>query len=548
MTQDTPAFFTLDRGTVSTAAALIAPVDGRYRMLAAGAAPVAIDPVSILEDLAWRVARTDASLAGSMEGWRDWSRLEVRSVRVPRAVLVAASALTGDLLERAFSGAGWAVAARFFGPGPDVVALGEACLDPRVDAVIMGSRDGVEEPEQEAAHRLWSRTGSLSRFRDDLAVIACGPFAERPEGIPDTRLFSLPAPDVAPSTVDSLLRTAAQQVGVHLVNHGESAVADSRTALRASIASLAAMLGVRIDGIEIGIAAGSRTLATADGRSRHATLAGAGLWPGDLLDDEAVGDTLLRWSTLSGDPAARLDALRELTLRPWTRTDDEGTHLRSAALRAAIERLSATWRTTATDAAEAGDAADVLVLAGGGFAAIPPTVAALAVVDGIRRAGAVSILHDHAGVLAPLGALPVEDDRRRLLSDLMADCLLPLGSALVTGPLGKEGKEGKDGKAEVGSGSLRIESTLGDERMRLEPGLLRLVDLPPGIGARLDIDPGEGSVLGVHGRHLTMEVRGGLAGLLIDTRGIPLDLPESGEVRRAALAAWEAPAWVGTDR
>ena len=124
----------------------------------------------------------------------------------------------------------------------------------------------------------------------------------------------------------------------------------------------------------------------------------------------------------------------------------------------------------------------------------------------------------------------------------MADCLLPLGSALVTGSLAKEAK------AEAGSGSLRIESTLGEERIRLEPGLLRLVDLPPGISARLDIDPGEGSVLGVQGRHLTMEVRGGLAGLLIDTRGIPLDLPESGEGRRAALAAWEAPAWVGSDR
>ena len=409
MTQDTPAFFTLDRGTVSTAAALIAPVDGRYRMLAAGAAPQAIDPVSILEDLAWRVARTDASLAGSMEGWRDWSRLEVRSVRAPRAVLVAASLMAGDLLERAFSGAGWAVAARFFGPGPDVVAMGEACLDPRVEAVIMGGRDGVEEPEQEAAHRLWSRIGSLARFRDDLALIACGPFAERPEGIPDARLFSLPAPDAVSSTADSPLRAAAQQVGVHIVNQGEPAVADSRTALRASIASLAAMLGNRIDGVEIGMAAGSRTLATPDGRSRHAILAGASLLPAELLEDEAVGDSLLRWSTLSGDMAARLDALRELTLQPWTRTDDEGRHLRLAALRAALERLTAMWSTAASDAAGAVDGAEVLVLAGGGFAAIPPTASALAVVDGIRRAGALSILHDHANVLGPLGALPVEE-------------------------------------------------------------------------------------------------------------------------------------------
>ena len=116
MTQDAPAFFTLDRGTVATTASLIAPVDGRYRMLASAAAPLAVEPESVLEDLAWRVARTDASIAGSMGSWREWARLEVASGRAPRAVLVAASADTGGLLERAFLASGWIVSQRFFGP------------------------------------------------------------------------------------------------------------------------------------------------------------------------------------------------------------------------------------------------------------------------------------------------------------------------------------------------------------------------------------------------------------------------------------------------
>jgi hypothetical protein len=540
VTQDTPAFFTLDRGTASTAAALIAPVAGRYRMLAAATAPAAIDPESMLEDLAWRVARTDASVAGSMEGWRDWSRLEVHTVAAPRGVLVAASAQTGELLERAFLGAGWAIAGRFFGPSADLLALGEACLDSRVDALIMGGRDGVDEAEGEAADRLWTRTGSLARFRDDVAVVACGPFAERPAGIPDTRLFSLPAPDAVPFTAESLLRTAARQVGIHLLGGGASTSADGRTALRASVASLAAMLGNRVDGIEIGVTAASRTLADAEGRSWHAVVAAAGALTPELLEDEALGDSMLRWSTLPGDPAPRLDGLRELALNPWSRIDDEGTHLRLAALRAALERLAAIWSEAAGDGGP--EAADVLVLSGGTFAAVPPAAAALAAVDGIRRTGAMSILHDHAGVLAPLGALPVESDRRRLLADLMDDCLLPLGSAVLTG------SPGKDGRKQIEGGSIHISSALGDERLRLEPGLLRLVDLPPGIDARLDIEPGEGTILGVEGRHLLIEVRGGLGGLLIDTRAIPLDLPSGGEQRRALLAEWEAPAWVGSDR
>ncbi|RKY16468.1 MAG: hypothetical protein DRQ55_17935 [Planctomycetota bacterium] len=540
MTQDTAAFFTLDRGTVGTTAALIAPVDGRYRMLAAASAPSALDPESILEDLAWRVARTDASVAGSMEGWREWSRLEVHTGRPPRAVLVAASSETGELLERAFVGGGWSVVARFFEPDPDLIAFGEACLDPQVDAVIVGGRDGVEEAELEAARRLWPRTGALARYRDDLAVIACGPFAERPEGIPDGRLFSLPAPDPVPLTAESMLRGAAQQMGVHLAGRDEPAATDGRTALRTSIASLAGMLGNRVDGIEIGVAAGSRTLAGAEGESSHAAIAAAGLLPSSLLEDEEAGDAVLRWCTLPGDPAVRQDGLRELVLHPWIATDGDGVHLRLAALRAALERLEGIWTSSAAE--DGSDAADVLVLSGGAFAALPPAAAALAAIEGIRRTGAVSILHDHAGVLAPLGALPIESDRRRLLADLMDDCLLPLGSALLTGSLGKRGRK------EPVFGTMHISSALGEEHLRLEPGILRLIDLPPGMTARLDIDPGDSPVLGVQGRRLSLDVRGGLGGLLIDTRSIPLDLPTGAEQRRSALEAWEAPVWVGSDR
>jgi hypothetical protein len=540
VTQDTPAFFTLDHGTVSTSAALIAPVDGRYRMLAAAAAPAQLESESILEDLAWRVARTDASVAGSMEGWRDWSRLEVHTARAPRAVLVAATASSGELLERAFAGAGWTIGARFFEPNPDIVALGEACLDARVDAVVMGGRDGVEQDEQEASYRLWPRVGALARYRDDLAVVACGPFAERPEGIHESRLFSLPGPDAVPLTADSKLRAAAQQVGAHLVGHGEPASADARSALRTSVVSLAVLLGIRVDGIEIGTAAGSRTLAGPDGETAHAVIAAAGLLRPELLDDDEAGEALLRWSTLPGDPVARLDGLRELVLQPWAAIDAEGAHLRLAAVRAALERLEGAWPAAAPEGPT--HAADALVLSGGVFAALPPAASALAVVDGIRRAGAAGILADHAGVLAPLGALPVEDDRQRLLNDLMDDCLLPLGSALVTGPLGVGGKKAST------PGSMRVSSALGEEQLRLEPGLLRFVDLPPGISARLDIDPGDRPVLGVTGRRLSLDVRGGLGGLLVDTRDIPLDLPPGGEARRTMLAEWERPAWLGSDR
>lgn len=539
MTQDTPAFFTLDRGTATTAAALVAPVDGRYRMLASAAAPAALDPESLLEDLAWRVARTDASVAGSLEGWRDWSRLEVATTRQPRAMLVAASSNTGELLERAYVGAGWSVHDALYDSDPDLVRLGEGCLDPRVDAVIVADREGVETEEHDAARLLWARAAALARFRDDIAVIACGPFVDRPEGIPEGRLFSLPGPAAVPMTSVSPLREAARQVGAHLVTSGQPMPADGRLTLRTTIASLAVLLGNRVEGIEIGVAAGSRTLAHADGELRHAIIADAGLLPHALLDDDDLAEVVLGWSTLSGDPATRMDALRELVLRPWTGIDLDGVHLRLAALRAALERMGRVWDAPRLGARPDDHGTDVLVLSGGAFAAVPAAAAALAAIDGIRRPGAVAMLSDHARVLAPLGALPVEADRQRLLADLMDDCLLPIGSALLTGRLGDKGK---------GGGALGISTSLGDDQIRLEPDKLRLVDLPPGIVARLDIDPTDGPILGVHAQRLTLEVSGGLGGLLVDTRDIPLSLPDSGEARRSQLESWEAPAWAGSER
>ena len=62
MSSDPLSFFTVDRGTASTAVSLIAPVEGRFRLLASGTGPAGADPDALLEDLAQRVAAVDAEL------------------------------------------------------------------------------------------------------------------------------------------------------------------------------------------------------------------------------------------------------------------------------------------------------------------------------------------------------------------------------------------------------------------------------------------------------------------------------------------------------
>ena len=162
----------------------------------------------------------------------------------------------------------------------------------------------------------------------------------------------------------------------------------------------------------------------------------------------------------------------------------------------------------------------------------------MAVVDGMRRPGAVTLFHDHARLLGPIGALPDDGDRRRLLVDLLDDALLPLGSAIVTG----EVRGGSRAAA-----TLRVTSRLQQHDLELAPNALRLVDLPPGVPARVEVEMRDGHVLGVRARRIALDVTGGLGGLLIDTREVPLRLPERSERRRALLEAWERPVW-GADR
>ena len=146
------------------------------------------------------------------------------------------------------------------------------------------------------------------------------------------------------------------------------------------------------------------------------------------------------------------------------------------------------------------------------------------------------MIWDHARLLAPIGTLAAEADRRRLMVDLLDDALVPLGSALVAG--------------EVHPGhpaTLRVSSPVGSSEAALTVGSLRTVDLPPGVTAHVELEGQEPVMLGVRARRVTMELTGGLAGLLVDARETPLRLHDRGDRRRAQLDGWERALWAGFD-
>jgi hypothetical protein len=95
-----------------------------------------------------------------------------------------------------------------------------------------------------------------------------------------------------------------------------------------------------------------------------------------------------------------------------------------------------------------------------------------------------------------------------------------------------------------------VSVTSGGETNELEliPGALELVDLPPGQVATAELQFRDTVRLGGRGRRFAVEVTGGLGGLLLDLRDIPLRLPDRAERRRELLEAWQDSLWVTRDQ
>jgi len=87
----------------------------------------------------------------------------------------------------------------------------------------------------------------------------------------------------------------------------------------------------------------------------------------------------------------------------------------------------------------------------------------------------------------------------------------------------------------------------GPVELDLVPGGLELVDLPPGERAIVELRFSDAVDLGLRARHFAVEAAGGLGGLLVDLRDVPLRLPERPERRRDVLAAWQSALWPGMD-
>jgi hypothetical protein len=528
------AFIALDHGTATTAVALVGRVRGSWRLLGATAAPSAIEPDALVERLLRRFAAGDPELAGIMhladpDAGADLPRIACVTARPPEIAVVAATTRVLGPLAAAAASAGWRVRPLVL-DGVEILPVASALADRRVSAILAGASDPPGADERGLLPDLETLVAAATERRPDLVTVLAGGLAA-----PGGRIEALFRPDRSGPTVLAPSPGAGGGEPLRELLDGlRGGEQDGRRALATAAATLAEVLRRRVEVVEVGQAGGARAVATytagKPAQVRWASVPAAALLPPDFSD--AHLDAITGWLTIPLDRLRVRDRLRELALAPWGDASGEGALLRMAAVRAALGRLM-----DATPHLDTTPAADIVVASGGAWSIAPAPAVALALADVIRRPGVRALGWDHARLLAPLGTIADPEERRSIMADLCDDIVVPLGSVVMPAGL-------RAGRA---AGHLSVTGPGGSAELDLVPGGLELVDLPPGERAVLEMRFRDQVDLGIRVKHAAVEVAGGLAGLLVDLRDVPLRLPDRPERRRDLLTAWQAALWAGMD-
>ena len=540
MSSEPRAFAAIDQGTATVAVSLIGRFDGRWRLLGSTAGPGTVPPDALLERLRVRLATADADLAGRLSieepgAAADLPRLTATTRAPAEMAVIAATKRTLAPLVAAATAAGWRVRGAAL-DGAEIVAVAGLLADPTVSAVLAGSGEPPGGDERPLIPDLVAIIEAATQRRPDLTTVLAGGLAE-----PGGRMEAAIHPERPGATLTAPSPAKGGGAALRaLLDHLRADEGDGRRALASATGTLAEVLGRRIEVVEIGQSAGTRVAATphragldvgADpaADAAFAVIAEAALLPRGFGD--AHLDAIIGWLSLPLDRLRVRDRLRELALAPWGDAAGDGALLRLAAARAAVERLLA-----ATPSFDAGTPPDLVVLAGGAWNGAPAPAVALAAADVLRRPGVRAMGLDHARLLAPLGTIPDPGERRLIVEDLRDEIVLPLCTVVM--PAGMR----------VGRSAGQLVVRGQDETpLELEPGGFALVDLPAGERATIDLRFRDAVDLGPRVRRAELEVAGGLAGLLVDLRDVPLRMPDRLERRRDSLAAWQADVWPGND-
>jgi len=557
VTSEPHAFLTIDHGAATASIALIGRVAGTWRLIGTLALPSGAAIDAAVDLLVARVRTADPDLASTLglvdiDGG-DLPRFEVRSARPRRLAVVAGAERTLARLLTTAARSGWRPTGAS-AETTDPLAMSRILLDHDIDAILVGAADPPRADERSAIRELAALVAAVAVRRPDVPIVLSGAMSETLDEFGDVSTRSGPivlAPAASQGGAAPRGRPSFPTLAASAESSEAAAVAtpdplgellievampadDPRRAIGPATQALADVLHRRVEAIILGHDAGVRAAAEPSvggvtGEVRLAVVPAAAVAPDE--PDDSIIDGVLLWSTVPSDRHRLRDRMRELRIAPWADAAGDGAALRMAAARAALVRLVAA--TTDFDQAPP----DLVICGGGVWSAVPAPTVALAHVDVLRRSGASQYALDHARLLGTLGAIPDPTERMTVIGDLVDDLLAPLGSVVIPSGL-------RSGRS---AGSVLVHVGDGVSELDLVPGGLELVDLPPGETAVAEFRFRDRVKLGARGRHFAVDVAGGLGGLLVDLRDVPLRLPDRADRRRDLLAAWQAALWQGFD-
>ncbi len=323
-------------------------------------------------------------------------------------------------------------------------------------------------------------------------------------------------------------------------------------AVGAIIESKAKRDGINIVGVDIG-GATTDVFSVFDGNFTRTVSANLGLsYSISNVLAEAGVENILRWIPFDMDEADLRNRVKNKMIRPTTIPQTlEGLQMEQAiareALRLAFEQhkslavglkgiqrvrdISETFKEAKVETLVDMLKLDLIIGSGGVLSHAPRRAQAVLMLidaflpEGVTRLGVDSIfMMPHLGVLSSIHPEAAQEVFEK-------DCLIPLGACLAVINIGRLGEKCLDIKIHYQDGRKIEES--------IPFGELKLYPLGPKEEAELEAHPTRQFDLGKgKGHALKTRVRGGVVGLVVDTRGRPLNIPKDKAKRIELLKRW----------
>ena len=325
---------------------------------------------------------------------------------------------------------------------------------------------------------------------------------------------------------DTLTKWAANQVSTTAKSFAQS------------IHYLGQSYNINVLGVDIG-SASAAIAARRKGLKRRLTRADVGVGSSlSALLAQVKTENLTRWLPFEISEEALQDFLRNQETSPQRAPAAYREILLKLsvvreALRLMLAQAKSTWQANETRRRK-WSTWDLIVGSGQPLTQLPhPALAALALLDALEPAGIFSLALDAFGLVGMLGGIASVEP---LAAAQVAgyDALLNLGTVIAPFGIGRPGKT-----------ALKVKMTYRDKpelEMEIPFGAIEVI--PLGANEKADLEVRVARNFGLHpdggsfSRKMTAVVEGGVLGVIVDTRGRPIVLPDEDNERRRQLQEW----------